>query len=78
MNLKSYYPLLFLFLTTLAVAQDQTPQLEVTGTAQLAIAPDTGVLNISLSHIEIQFGETINGLNAKAEDIKAQILQDGL
>ncbi|MGB5648072.1 MAG: SIMPL domain-containing protein [Muriicola sp.] len=75
--MKSYYPLLFLFLTTLAVAQDPTPQLEVTGTAQLAIAPDTGVLNISLSHIEMQFGETINGLNAKAEDIKAQILQMG-
>lgn len=73
--MKTIYPLLLLFLSTLAAAQNPTPQLEVTGTAKLAIAPDTGVLNISLSHIEMQFGETINGLNAKAEDIKAQILK---
>lgn len=73
--MKTIYPLLFLFLSTLAAAQNPTPQLEVTGTAKLAIAPDTGVLNISLSHIEMQFGETINGLNAKVEDIKAQILK---
>ena len=75
--MKTIYPLLFLFLTTFAVAQDTTPQLEVTGTAQLAIAPDTGVLNITLSHIEMQFGEAINGLNAKSEDIKAQIQKMG-
>jgi uncharacterized protein YggE len=75
--MKTIYSCLFILLTTLAVAQDTTPQLEVTGSAQLAIAPDTGILNITLSHIEMQFGSTINGLNKKAKDIKAQILKMG-
>ncbi len=75
--MKKVAPLLLFLLTTLVVAQHTSPQLEVTGNAQLAIAPDTGVLNINLSHIAMKFGETINGLNTKAADLKAQIQKMG-
>ncbi|MBT8281646.1 MAG: SIMPL domain-containing protein [Muriicola sp.] len=75
--MKNILPFFLFFLTVLAVAQSPIPQLEVTGSAQLAIAPDTGVLNMSLSQIEMQFGDAINGLNRKTEDIKAQIRKMG-
>ncbi|MEY8021169.1 SIMPL domain-containing protein [Muriicola sp. SD30] len=68
---------LFFFLTTLAIAQHSQSELEVTGTAQLAIAPDTGVLNMTLSAVEMQFGDAINGLGNQTEDIKAQIRKMG-
>jgi len=77
--MKKLIPLLFFLLPILALAQHHAPtsQLEVTGTAQLAISPDTGVLNISLSHIEMQFGKAISGLEKKAADIRAQIEKIG-
>ena len=77
--MKKLFLILLFVLPVLVLAQHHTPtsQLEVTGSAQLAIAPDTGVLNISLSHIEMQFGKTITGLEKKAADIKAQIEKIG-
>jgi uncharacterized protein YggE len=77
--MKKLIPLLFFLLPILTQAQHHgtTSHLEVTGTAQLAIAPDTGVLNISLSHIEMQFGKAISGLEKKAADISAQIEKIG-
>jgi len=77
--MKQLIPILFILFTSLALAQHPipTPQLEVTGSAQLAIAPDTGVLHISLSHIEMQFGKAITGLEKKAADIRAQIQKIG-
>jgi uncharacterized protein YggE len=77
--MKKLFLILLFVLPALVLAQHHTPtsQLEVTGAAQLAIAPDTGVLNISLSHIEMQFGKAITGLEKKAADIKAQIEKIG-
>lgn len=77
--MKKLHLSLFILFTTLAVAQHNSPypQLEVTGTAELAIAPDTGVLHISLSYIEMQFGKAISGLEKKAVDIRGQIQKIG-
>ncbi|QBA64601.1 SIMPL domain-containing protein [Muriicola soli] len=75
--MKNSISFFLFFLTALGIAQSPVPQLEVTGSAQLAIAPDTGVLNMSLSQIEMAFGDAINGLNRKTKDIKAQIRKMG-
>jgi hypothetical protein len=77
--MKKLLPLLFILFTALAIAQHNThtSQLEVSGSAQLSMSPDTGILNISLSQLEMKFGEAISGLDKKAKDIKAQIQKMG-
>ncbi len=77
--MKILTPILFLLLSTLTVAQQthQNPQLEITGAARMAMSPDTGILNISLSQVEMQFGDAITSLENKAQDIREQIRKMG-
>jgi len=77
--MKSLIPILFVLFTALGLAQHHTPipQLEVTGTAQLSMPPDTGILNINLSQIEMQFGKAISSLERKKRDIREQIQKMG-
>lgn len=77
--MKKLYLLLFILFTGLTTAQYNSPppQIEVTGSAQMSMAPDTGVLNISISALEMQFGNAISSLERKAQDIRAQIQKMG-
>jgi uncharacterized protein YggE len=61
----------------MAQNENQTKTLEIIGSAKVSITPDLGILNISVSNIDKLFSESINGLNAKSNDINAQLTKIG-
>ena len=77
--MNKIYSLLFCLTTIISTAQNEKNSeiLEVVGIAEMSIAPDIGILNITINEIDLQFGQSINGLNNKSKDINNQLLKLG-
>ena len=77
--MNKIYSLLFCLTSIISTAQNENNSeiLEVVGIAEMSIAPDIGILNITINEIDLQFGQSINGLNNKSKDINNQLLKLG-
>ena len=71
--------LLILLFTIISTAQNenQSKTLEIVGFAKMATTPDLGILYINLNEIDLQFNESINGLNIKSQNITNQLKEIG-
>ncbi|MDT0645017.1 SIMPL domain-containing protein, partial [Zunongwangia sp. F363] len=78
-TMNKFYILLFCLITSILSAQDdnQSKTIEVVGFAKVAITPDTGILNITIDNINLDFSKSINGLNSKSQDITEQLKKIG-
>ena len=77
--MKNIYTLLFCLITIISTAQNdiKSKTIEVVGFAKVTITPDIGILNININEIDLQFSQSINGLNSKSQDITNQLKEIG-
>ncbi len=62
-----------LFALHYSVAQQSERLIEVQGVGELKTLPDLGNINIELSVVKMEFGESVRALNAKTEQLIAQL-----
>jgi uncharacterized protein YggE len=70
------FVLLILFCSFLS-AQSNTRSIEVTGTGTYRTMPDLGVLTIEVSVVHDIFTDAVKGLNAKTDQLTAQLMMVG-
>ncbi len=71
--------ILFISITLISFGQTEkkTPTIKVLGNSRTMVKPDIGVLIIQVTNKNMNFSETLTGLNAKTKDVTKQILSVG-
>lgn len=77
--MNKIYILLFCLIASISNAQEdnRSKTLEVVGFAKVAITPDTGLLNITIDNLNLDFSKSIKELNGKSQDIIEQLKEIG-
>jgi len=60
-----------------AQTDKQIPTIRVTGNSHLDVKPDIGILSIQISNKNMNFNETLTGLNEKTKDVTKQLQSAG-
>ena len=64
---------LFLTLNLFGQAEKEPPTIQIVGTSKVSVKPDLGVLVIQITRVNINFSQSIIGLNDKTKDVSKQI-----
>lgn len=69
--------LLLLTFTSFGQSEKQAPTIQIVGTSKVSVKPDLGVLVIQIASVNMNFSQSIVGLNDKTKDITKQIIGVG-